>query len=184
MDLVSTVKTENPYAEYESTEAPSDMFWKFYEMEFTLHNRERFSMTGWSKVLELAEINGWIPAGTEPNPDLFPDGITTGYGSNEGQLVTELDAANIAAALERALDDIPDIDTAAHRINLSAGNIEKFSEDNGEFRVDAALIEAIPDLIINRDNNTLNPFDFFSGSKKQHIRDFIAFCRKGAFSIW
>src|SRR5215212_473280 len=85
---------------------------------------ERFSSTAWSKMLMLAYNYGWKPQGTEPllwydengeldkqrSPD--PDEWDpSNYGTNDHQLVTEADAANIADALQRALNDIPDCDT-------------------------------------------------------------------------
>ncbi len=75
----------------------------------------------WGCFLALAYRYGWQPMGTEApdwegingppiNPDYkHPDWDGT-YFSNDGQFVTDRDASNIAAALERALDDIPDDD--------------------------------------------------------------------------
>src|SRR5688572_18553391 len=65
----------------------------------------------WMKILQGAEqYGGWTPAGT-----VAPAGMGTGggyplwdgnYTSNDGQVVTEEDAAALAAALERALNHI------------------------------------------------------------------------------
>jgi hypothetical protein len=77
-------------------------------------------------VLELAREHGWEPAGTKP-PEwtvYAPDGVSVdelrtrverqryanwggGYFWNNYQVVCDEDAANIADALERALDDVP-----------------------------------------------------------------------------
>jgi hypothetical protein len=104
----------------------------------------RFNNWSWYQVLELAYEYGWKPAGTEPgqwcdpetgeldeqlSPD--PDEWDGTYFSNDHQWVTDEDAANIADALERALEDKPDS----------------------------------------------------SDEAKQWVRDFIAFCRAGAFFI-
>ena len=87
----------------------------------------RFSHRAWGTVLKLAWEHGWEPAGTKP-PEwaaYAPDGVTVDevatraerqrhanwdgiYCSNNHQVVSDEDAANIADALERALDDVPD----------------------------------------------------------------------------
>src|SRR3712207_9235910 len=74
----------------------------------------RFSIHGWCAALELAHEHGWEPAGTEP-PEFTvyaPDGVTVdevrtraerqryanwdgGYFTNEYQVVSDEDAANI-----------------------------------------------------------------------------------------
>ncbi len=81
----------------------------------------RFNNLTWSQILNLADRYGWQPMGTEApawevlgaDPPIhadYPDWDGT-YFSNDGQFVTDRDASNIAAALERALDDIPEHDT-------------------------------------------------------------------------
>ena len=82
---------------------------------------ERFNNTSWCKMLKLAYEYGWKPAGTEPgqwinsetgevdeqmSPD--PDEWDGTYFTNDSQWVTEEDAANIADALERAVEDESD----------------------------------------------------------------------------
>ena len=81
-----------------------------------------FNNFNWSRILKLADRYGWQPIGTEApdwegiygtpiHPDYkHPDWRGT-YFSNDGQYVTDRDANSIAAALERALDDIPEHDT-------------------------------------------------------------------------
>src|SRR4051812_296752 len=61
-----------------------------------------FSNTTWPNMLALANQYGWEPQ-------------ETNYFSNEGGLVCEEDAAALALALEKALDDIPDHDALAHK---------------------------------------------------------------------
>src|SRR5215216_7117246 len=89
---------------------------------------ERFSSTSWVKILELAYEYGWKPQGTELGQwcdehgevicQLSPDADewSTTYFSNDGQRVTDEDAANLANALQRALEDIPDFDTDEKRV--------------------------------------------------------------------
>jgi hypothetical protein len=93
----------------------------------------RFLPGTWRAVLELAHEHGWELAGTKP-PEFTvyaPDGVTVdevatraerqryanwdgGYFWNEYQVVCDEDAANIADALERALDDVPDEGDGGH----------------------------------------------------------------------
>jgi hypothetical protein len=87
----------------------------------------RFSNSAWCAVLELAYEHGWEPAGTKAPEFTFyaPDGVTVdevetrtwrqlyrdwngSYFGNAFQVVSDEDAANIAEALERALDDVSD----------------------------------------------------------------------------
>jgi len=75
---------------------------------------------GWYKILDLAQHHGWSPAGTLPPPTwIRMDGTPAqeadgqeswrgGYISNEGQLVTAADAANMATALEAAAQGMSD----------------------------------------------------------------------------
>jgi hypothetical protein len=87
----------------------------------------RFSNNAWHAALQLAREHGWEPAGTEV-PEVTahaPDGTTVDeeatrmerqtYGDwdgdyfyNDGQIVTDEDARNIADALERALELVPE----------------------------------------------------------------------------
>jgi hypothetical protein len=68
---------------------------------------------GWERLLEVARANGWEPAGTIPMDERDwnrPDentftGERAGYYSNDSQLVTKSDAAEIANSLRRALSD-------------------------------------------------------------------------------
>jgi len=147
---------------------------------------ERFTNTSWSKILELAYEYGWKPQGTEPgewydengeldkqlspNPDEW-DGT---YFSNDYQLVTDEDAANIADALQRALDDIPDFDTDEKRVEYGPGELPTS-------QVERSFVEQ--GLVINVPNASLSPVEYFSGEAKQMVRDFIRFCQAGGFRI-
>ncbi|MDM8008115.1 MAG: hypothetical protein QUV05_18400 [Phycisphaerae bacterium] len=139
----------------------------------------RFNMEGWSQVLCLAHAYGWQPKGTQldydfvllrcDNDELLAKKIMSewkgSYSYNEYQTVTAEDAAGIAGALEKALPDIPNHDALTHKTvhHLSA---------NGE------LHGGIPCDI------PVNPFEWFSGPEsKQHVVDFIKFCRAGEFCI-
>jgi len=84
-----------------------------------------------------------------------------GYFSNDGQRVTAEDARELAAALERALPDVPDHDALRHKAR-PLGN-------SGEFGIPVGT--------------PTTPSEWFSGDRKQRLREFIAFCRAGGFVI-
>lgn len=75
----------------------------------------RWSNHGWLAVLDLAERYGWQPIGTKPS-ELMKESWgeemclnwNGRYDTNEYQIISDDDAGNMAAALERALPDIPD----------------------------------------------------------------------------
>jgi hypothetical protein len=115
-------------------------------------------------LLSLAEFYGWQPAGTTtPELQWTPGHIWNGgYFSNDGQTVAAADAHELAAALERALPDIPDEDLLAN-----------YRRDP----TDDIRLPPIPDGIDERVS--------FSGVEcKSMIRDFIKYCRGGEFQIY
>ena len=125
----------------------------------------------WGCFLELAYRYGWQPIGTEApawevlgaDPPIhadYPDWSGT-YFSNDGQFVTDRDASNIAAALERALDDIPDHDAMEDEEIYICGT-------------SGYDIQTAQDA---------SPIEWFSGQGKTRVRDFIEFCRAGGFLI-
>ena len=118
----------------------------------------------WAKLLRLAERYGWQPAGTTiPDSELkwMPDGRWNGsYSSNDGQTVTTADAQALAAALERALAEIPDEDVLAR------------------YRDPSGLISLFPNP------PTIDDRDWFCGvDPKSRVRDFIKYCHAGEFHI-
>ena len=146
----------------------------------------RFSNTCWSKIRKLAYDYGWKPQGTEPaqfydeNGGLIkqlcpaPDTWSGTYLSNDLQWVTDEDAANIADALQRALDDIPDFDTDEKRVEYGPGELPTSP-------IERSFVEQ--GLVINVPNASLSPVEYFSGEAKQLVRDFIRFCQAGGFRI-
>lgn len=143
---------------------------------------ERFSYTSWCEILGLAYEYGWKPQGTEAgqwydengklikqlSPD--PDEWDGDYFSNNFQLVTEEDAANIADALERALDDIPDFDTDEKRVEYGPSELPTSP-------VERSLVEQ--GFVINVPNASLSPVEYFSGEAKQMVRDFTGSAEPG-----
>ena len=105
-----------------------------------------------------------------------------GYFTNDYQVVSDEDAANIADALERALDDVPDEGGGGHvltpaqyhaaqRDELSREDLDKAIEQFMERR--AASPPQIPPQ---------TPACYFAGDK-DYLREFITVCRAGAFVI-
>jgi hypothetical protein len=153
----------------------------------------RFNIFAWGQVLGLAQQYGWEPAGTEMQPmelrnaDGSVDHELTehymalavdwdgNYFTNDFQHVSDEDAATIADALERALDDIPDFD--------SGEKTKEFTPDEPpDNPVARALLEGGLKPFV-APNDLLGPAEFFSGEDKQKIRDFIEYCRAGGFVI-
>jgi hypothetical protein len=132
-----------------------------------------FNWTGWRKILALANQYGWQPMGTQaPGPLLSVEGeeLEPGwndddwkgdYFSNDRQRVTAEDAVNIAAALERAPEDIFDHDPMEDEIRF---------------------IQALPCSDLSAASWA---FDWLSGGKRKKwlFRDFIAYCKADGFSI-
>ena len=123
-----------------------------------------FTVYVWGKTLALARMYGWKPAGTLPPGDWADEeegrAWSGDYFTNSGQKVTAADAAQLADALERALDDVPDFYAAWHKA------VE--GKDGGPL---------IP-VGVN-----LSPLEALSGENKPAVEEFIAFCRQGSFQI-
>ncbi len=132
-----------------------------------------FNIWNWSKILTLAQQYGWQPMGTEapgPLPELEGESPSENndwrdwdgnYLTNDFQSVTAEDATNIAAALERVVEDIPDHDAMEDKV--------KFIQDQRVFDWDTAC--------------NASPVEWFSGRGKQAVQQFIAFCKAGEFCI-
>lgn len=113
-------------------------------------------------AMEIAQQHGWVPAGTRAYTRT--NGVTGeevldfpewqgGYLSNDYQEVTADDAAAWAAALERALPDVPDE--------------RPYASGNG-------------DRLGSADQD--NPYQLWAGDKVG-LRELIAFMRAGAFTM-
>jgi hypothetical protein len=122
-----------------------------------------FGYIGWSMVLVLAERYGWQPQGTES-----PEGMDNheewdgGYGSSDGQRVTAPDAAALAVALEAAVADP----------NLHVTVMQMDAEQRQE------VLERVgPELAAS----FLGVQNF--EEYRDCLREFAAFCCRGAFRI-
>lgn len=124
----------------------------------------RFSPSGWSLALWLAESYGWQPEGTTLSQIDEESGLTEwsgGYWTNDGQRISNRDALSIADACERALSD-PEYETRAVGIRT---------------RLNEELAKEVPEF-------TFEPVDRSDIVKfRDRVQELIDFCRKGGFII-
>jgi hypothetical protein len=95
------------------------------------------------------------------------------YIDNAGKWVTDDDAHQWADALEQALPDLPDHDATAHKPDaypMPAAMAPLFRDMAGD---------GLPDP-----SQYVTALEWFSGTRKQELRDLIAFCRCGGFAVW
>jgi hypothetical protein len=126
---------------------------------------ERFSYDEWCSLLNLALEYGWTPAGTaapvyydDPEIIVVPAEWPGLYDTNDGQRFLADDAKALAAAVEAAMDDIPD-QRPAHKLLALGGGIVGINPET-----------------------PLNLLETFAG-RKDRLRQFIAYCRAGEFRI-
>ena len=178
--------TTNPTGKYKKGE---DSF----ASELENNDLAQFNITAWSRLLALAKFYGWKPAGTlspcknwdddwqDYSSDPYPEGWNGTYFSNDSQVVTAEDAARLADALEKALDDLPDIESPRLIAELGPGDHVPGSG------IDASFINMLLEAgnSITCINPDLHPLEMLAGPEmKSAIIGFIAMCRKGAFEIW
>jgi hypothetical protein len=147
-------------------------------MNIDLHNGKdsfQISRKGWGKLLELGQMYGWRPAGTEP-PQWDDPNMQAAYADWNGfyTSVNGADARALAVALQSALPDIPDQDTPGKWTTLP----------DATSPLDNFLQAAPPtDTKIPHSNTDLHPCEFFAGENKLRVNEFIAFAKQGNFSI-
>ncbi len=95
-----------------------------------------------------------------------------GYVANAGQWVSAADARAWADALENALDDVPNHDARilkpqAYPMPIAVARLFRDLTGGG-----------LPDP-----GQHINALEWFSGTRKQELRDFIAYCRRGGFAV-
>lgn len=129
----------------------------------------------WQKLMDLAHIYGWEPAGTHEPPewDEYEDGESWqgSYDLFAGEWVTAEDARALISALERALDDLPDNPMPDRIIEAEIEEIDR----DGDVSISFHIIEA---------NKSLNLFETFGGQYKPELIAFIHFARRGGFHIY
>lgn len=143
----------------------------------------KYSRQFWGKALELARSYGWKPLGTQP--PIIPgfhslktlwDGT---YMTNDAQTVAAADARSLAAALTKALDDIPDTGAAPEwnpKLWVEDDLPEWFSPEEREM-IEDGLEAFAPDV------RAMSPLYFFAGAEKHYLIGLIRFCRLGSFTI-
>ena len=146
----------------------------------------RFGQVAWHKLLALAELGGWQPAGTErpahyKDPALAPSQWDGSYTANAGQWVSAHDAAALAMALEGLLDDIPD--ATAPDLLVDYGQRPELLA-NADPSVQWLVQSAPEGASVVAPNANLSPLDFFGGEQKAKVRAFVAYCRAGGFEVW
>ena len=140
-----------------------------------------FNIWSWSRILSLAYMGGWQPAGTKldyfpADPDKKPIDWDGTYMSNAGQFVTDEDALALAAGLDSLLDCTAGLDMAVV-LDESA----EVSEPAKEFRhqLNRRPRAHISDQVLMEALGLLR-----AGWQRQVLRDFALFCRRGGFSIY
>lgn len=142
-----------------------------------------FSRQFWSKALELAKLYGWTPMGTRPpsHLDFYKIGAewNGSYSTNDGQTVRAEDARSLAAALERSLDDISNDNIPMDWMSMFQRDDdlpEWLSPEERSF-IEEELHDGLLDIM------GMSPLAYFAGDEKQHLKEFIRFCRLGSFEI-
>jgi hypothetical protein len=172
--------------------------WELLQSEAYLSNGNYmyFNLISWPLLLILASDYGWEPMGTinpypfyiSEHPELEAKTNLEWHGDycgNASQTVTAQDALNLAAALERALDDIPDYtDVLPKMIGLKQGETctgcELYQAVNRDF---SELADENQNLSIVVPDPHIRALEYFGGENKHLVKNFIIFCRKGAFYI-
>ena len=150
-----------------------------YDLQSRTGNCFEWQISDYPNALKLAEAYGWQPQGTT-NSLIVVDGLGVvggtspedwdgRYTSNDYQIVSEVDAANMAEALERALEDIPD-------------TMEK-SVYTGTKVLDTSDMTNMQKLIEPEPVNLHDNLSYWIGYKN-YLREFISFLKKGSYSTW
>jgi hypothetical protein len=144
----------------------------------------QWKSVGWWYLLNLARSAGWEPTGTIAPAGVDAEEWDGNYFRNDGQMVTAGDAEGLADALARLLED-PERRSKADGIGR---------------RMDLALADGGENAAGRYPDVITYPLEFFRGMLKhfgqvsvgrwscseeneRYLRDFIAFCRGGAFRI-
>jgi hypothetical protein len=142
-----------------------------------------FSRQFWAKALELAALYGWKPIGTRPPSylDFYQIGAEWDgrYSTNDGQTVKAEDARSLAAALERSLKDISDKNLPMDwdALVYQGDDLPEWLSPEERETIEESLQDGLLDIM------GMSPLDYFAGDEKQHLREFIRFCRLGSFEI-
>ena len=96
-----------------------------YDLSNSFGETFRFQIDRFPEVYKLAVTMGWNPGGTEP-PYYWAvnEEWSGGYFTNDGQKVTESDALELAAAIERAIPQFPNLMKQPAFRNYDGGGVQ------------------------------------------------------------
>lgn len=155
----------------------SQDYLKIKLMAYYLTNGKRdisYNLNAWPLLLELAFHYDWTPMGTKLDSDEKWDGK---YLTMSGAFVTPEDGLNMATSLEKALQDIPDIDDDIVA-SLWGTNIIHLKE--GERMTAERLNELDKHLTPPKGEDKSKLLLRFGGDgEKSKLRWFIELCRDG-----
>jgi hypothetical protein len=165
----------------------------------------RWNNRGWAWVLRLADSFGWEPAGTvqsgqilgengEVLVDWDKEGWSGNYFSNECQEVTEEDAGELAAALERALQHVGTAVRIEEKSDSACAPVVGGEEIlKAAERSVAELVQSDPTVRRRRSEGESVASQNLPGAQdlewlrdpdlRERILSFIRFCREGSFII-
>ncbi|MBS0010580.1 MAG: hypothetical protein U5L72_10400 [Bacteroidales bacterium] len=150
-------------------------------MGYDLHCRTadfRFGICDFPKVLKLALCFDWIPKGTIEWDDEKNCEKVGGYLYNEYQYVTPEDAFELAEALERALEQLPELNSTGEPMRyprtLVIGD-EPFGTIVRGIFAESEMGLYIPD----QEERSRLLYEFGNKDDRDYLREFVAFCRIG-----
>jgi len=126
---------------------------------------------------------GWKPQGTRPPSTIEFHKLNADwngtYWTNDGQLVKREDALALAQALQKSLDDIPDVNAEMD------WNPKFWFEDDFPDWLSPSEKEIIEEGLNDDllDIMGTHPFEYFAGDQKRQLTEIIRFCRLGSFMI-
>lgn len=149
-------------------------------MGYDLTNKKwefRLTIHFFPKLLRLALAYDWLPQGTLKIEATGWDGS---YLKNSFQRVGALDALNLAGALERALEEIPELDTTVEP-QIYRKEIRTQEDPLTVPLYLAGVISSLQDAfyIPSREEKNKLLYDMGNRETREEIREFIAYCRAG-----
>lgn len=145
----------------------------------------RWNIRGWPHVLNLAQFGGWVPEGTQSQPEGYfhMEDWDGSYFGNAYQIVGTEDAADLAAGLRAVLDDIPDVDA----VNWSKRAGDPLFDPVVVAEDVEGVVEAILQdmkIPLRYDNISVSDsIEYFSGTNKTKLVEFISYCEAGSFVL-
>ena len=132
-----------------------------------------YNLNSWPLLLELSFHYGWTPKGTKFYLDVEWNGT---YETMNGAIVDPDDALNFAAGLEKALQDIPDIDEDIVESILGTNILMAGQHQTIEEMLDSLSKHLNPTR--GEDKGKLLT-RFATVIEKEKLREFIQLCKEG-----